>query len=303
MGVIVRSWNLFHGNTDPPRRHGYLREMVELASRDRPAVLCLQEVPVWALPAWVDWSGAEAIDRGHTPVPLWPASDLGLDHACPSRPASGRPLPGRRTRFSSLADFAAEDLGHERISDRGRERRLVQAVRSRDRRRCQPPCQQRALAAGDPRRRARAGCVLRGSACAARRADRARRRLQPPAAVATRLRRGGPGIDHVLVRGARRRAARLVAASSDACRMASCSPITTGRAGGRVTFEQARAPVSGAGADRVPQRRHIRPARDADRRRDARGARPRHRGGTHRACPTSSVRSSCATAGARRSRG
>ena len=45
MGVIVRSWNVFHGNADPPRRRGYLRQMIELVSRDRPVVLCLQEVP------------------------------------------------------------------------------------------------------------------------------------------------------------------------------------------------------------------------------------------------------------------
>ncbi len=48
--MIVRSWNLFHGNADPPRRRGYLREMVRRASADEPGVLCLQELPVWALP-------------------------------------------------------------------------------------------------------------------------------------------------------------------------------------------------------------------------------------------------------------
>jgi endonuclease/exonuclease/phosphatase family metal-dependent hydrolase len=48
--VLVRTWNLFHGNTAPPQRHGYLTEMVELASADDPDVLCVQEVPGWALP-------------------------------------------------------------------------------------------------------------------------------------------------------------------------------------------------------------------------------------------------------------
>jgi endonuclease/exonuclease/phosphatase family metal-dependent hydrolase len=47
--VLVRSWNLFHGNTVPPQRRAYLDEMVRLASADDPDVLCLQEVPVWAL--------------------------------------------------------------------------------------------------------------------------------------------------------------------------------------------------------------------------------------------------------------
>jgi len=35
--------------------------MVRLASADRPAVLCLQEVPVWALPDLDDWSGMAAL--------------------------------------------------------------------------------------------------------------------------------------------------------------------------------------------------------------------------------------------------
>ena len=35
--------------------------MVRLASADRPAVLCLQEVPVWALGLLDDWSGMPAI--------------------------------------------------------------------------------------------------------------------------------------------------------------------------------------------------------------------------------------------------
>ena len=35
--------------------------MVELASADRPDVLCLQEVPVWALPRLASWSGSTAV--------------------------------------------------------------------------------------------------------------------------------------------------------------------------------------------------------------------------------------------------
>ena len=47
--MLVRSWNLFHGNSVPPRRRAFLDEMVELASADDPDVICLQEVPAWAL--------------------------------------------------------------------------------------------------------------------------------------------------------------------------------------------------------------------------------------------------------------
>jgi len=55
--VLVRSWNLFHGNTLPPGRRSRLEQMVRLATEDRPDVLCLQEVPLWALPRLPGWSG------------------------------------------------------------------------------------------------------------------------------------------------------------------------------------------------------------------------------------------------------
>ena len=58
--MLVRTWNLFHGNTAPPRRRAYLREMVELVTADRPAVVCLQEVPLWALAHLEQWSGMRA---------------------------------------------------------------------------------------------------------------------------------------------------------------------------------------------------------------------------------------------------
>jgi endonuclease/exonuclease/phosphatase family metal-dependent hydrolase len=59
--LLVRTWNLFHGNSQPPGRRAFLKEMVRLASADRPAVLCLQEVPAWALGLLDDWSGMPAI--------------------------------------------------------------------------------------------------------------------------------------------------------------------------------------------------------------------------------------------------
>jgi endonuclease/exonuclease/phosphatase family metal-dependent hydrolase len=59
--MIVRTWNLFHGNTVPPGRKAYLHEMVDLVTADRPAVVCLQEVPLWALKPVGDWAGMRAI--------------------------------------------------------------------------------------------------------------------------------------------------------------------------------------------------------------------------------------------------
>ena len=59
--MVVRTWNLFHGNTSPPGRHAYLREMIELITADRPAVVCLQEVPAWALRKVGEWAGMQAV--------------------------------------------------------------------------------------------------------------------------------------------------------------------------------------------------------------------------------------------------
>jgi endonuclease/exonuclease/phosphatase family metal-dependent hydrolase len=53
--LLVRTWNIAHGRDVPPAGDGYrhvrrklLREMVDLATGDRPDILLLQEVPVWA---------------------------------------------------------------------------------------------------------------------------------------------------------------------------------------------------------------------------------------------------------------
>jgi endonuclease/exonuclease/phosphatase family metal-dependent hydrolase len=70
--MIVRSWNLFHGNTCPPGSSVHLREMVELASADRPDVLVLQEVPVWALGELGRWSGMTAVGDVAQPPRLGP---------------------------------------------------------------------------------------------------------------------------------------------------------------------------------------------------------------------------------------
>jgi endonuclease/exonuclease/phosphatase family metal-dependent hydrolase len=58
--MLVRTWNLFHGNASPPGRRAFLKQMIELVTRDRPDVVCLQELPVWALPHLEGWSGMYA---------------------------------------------------------------------------------------------------------------------------------------------------------------------------------------------------------------------------------------------------
>jgi hypothetical protein len=70
--MLIRSWNLFHGNTSPPGPAVHLREMVELAGADRPDVLLFQEVPVWALAELGRWSGMTAVGDVAQPPRLGP---------------------------------------------------------------------------------------------------------------------------------------------------------------------------------------------------------------------------------------
>jgi endonuclease/exonuclease/phosphatase family metal-dependent hydrolase len=74
--VLVRSWNLFHGNSSPPQRRAYLREMVQLITQDAPDVVFLQEVPLWALRLLERWSGMQHVGaiarRPRLPFGRWP---------------------------------------------------------------------------------------------------------------------------------------------------------------------------------------------------------------------------------------
>jgi endonuclease/exonuclease/phosphatase family metal-dependent hydrolase len=69
--VLVRSWNLFHGNAVPPERRAFLAELVRLAA-DGADVVCLQEVPVWALARLEEWSGMQAAGAVAAPPRLGP---------------------------------------------------------------------------------------------------------------------------------------------------------------------------------------------------------------------------------------
>ena len=61
MSLLVRTWNLFHGNAVPPERRAFLEEMLRLVTADEPDVLLLQEVPAWALERLDDWSAMAAV--------------------------------------------------------------------------------------------------------------------------------------------------------------------------------------------------------------------------------------------------
>jgi endonuclease/exonuclease/phosphatase family metal-dependent hydrolase len=104
--------------------------MIELASGDEPDVLCLQEVPVWALPRIDDWSGMTCIGAIARP-PFW----LGPVSTWLTRLNQGlfrSGLAGQANAILVDRRHVVTDLGNERISAEGRERRLVQAVRLDD---------------------------------------------------------------------------------------------------------------------------------------------------------------------------
>jgi endonuclease/exonuclease/phosphatase family metal-dependent hydrolase len=85
LALLVRSWNLFHGNAVPPERNAFLEEMVRLAASDRPDVLLLQELPPWALDRLDEWSGMPAVGAVAAPPTLGPLpSTAEIGHAVTS---------------------------------------------------------------------------------------------------------------------------------------------------------------------------------------------------------------------------
>ena len=126
MALLVRTWNVFHGNALPPRRRGFLREMIELVSGDSPDVVCLQEVPVWGIARLEEWSSMQALavvarapripGRAGTRVTRW---NQGFFRSA---------FVGQANAILVSRLLTAEERGHLQISDPGRERRIVQAV-------------------------------------------------------------------------------------------------------------------------------------------------------------------------------
>jgi endonuclease/exonuclease/phosphatase family metal-dependent hydrolase len=130
--LLVRTWNLYHGNADPPERRAYLEQMVRLVTEDAPDVVCLQEVPVWALPHLGGWSGMAAFGAVAA-RPLLGSAELGrvvteLHHGWLRSALTGQAnaiLIAPRLRVT--AQWA------DPISRRGEgERRVCQAVRLAD---------------------------------------------------------------------------------------------------------------------------------------------------------------------------
>jgi endonuclease/exonuclease/phosphatase family metal-dependent hydrolase len=78
MTLLVRTWNVFHGNSVPPVREAFLEPMVRRVTADDPDVVCLQELPVWSLAQLESWSGMAAVGAVAAPPRLgpvrWPAA-------------------------------------------------------------------------------------------------------------------------------------------------------------------------------------------------------------------------------------
>jgi endonuclease/exonuclease/phosphatase family metal-dependent hydrolase len=109
VALLVRTWNVFHGNAYPPERGGFLRDAVELVCADEPDIVCLQEVPTWALERLDEWSGMRAFGAVAAPPRLGPF---------PSTPEIGRRISSihsglLRSVFSGQANaiLAAPALG------------------------------------------------------------------------------------------------------------------------------------------------------------------------------------------------
>lgn len=120
--MLVRTWNLFHGKPSPPGRRAFLRQMIELVTRDRPDVVCLQELPVWALSHLESWSGmhaATAIARRPL-LPVGARAVTALHHGLFRSAFTGE-------GDAILTRAAARDLGEHVVGETGL-RRIAQSV-------------------------------------------------------------------------------------------------------------------------------------------------------------------------------
>ena len=132
MPRLVRTWNLFHGNAVPPGRRAYLERMVRLVVADQPDVVCLQEVPVWALTRLPGWSGMTSVGAVAA-RPLLRSAELGraitdIHHGFLRSAFTGQAnaiLVGAKLRVAERYTQAISRPGEG-------ERRVCQAIRIQD---------------------------------------------------------------------------------------------------------------------------------------------------------------------------
>ncbi|HWB22419.1 MAG TPA: endonuclease/exonuclease/phosphatase family protein [Gaiellaceae bacterium] len=131
--MVIRTWNLFHGNTVPPGRRAYLREMVELITADRPDIVCLQELPGWALSELEGWSRMSAIPvlvRGASLGPLSIPAGLGRALTAPHHGIIRSAFEGQGMAILVSRELELVSSASTGINDpvRGREPRAAQLV-------------------------------------------------------------------------------------------------------------------------------------------------------------------------------
>ena len=71
MGLVIRTWNLYHGRTHPKTGRTYLERMVRLASLDAPDVVAAREHPFEVLlagPALLQVAVEHGLHRLHGPA-------------------------------------------------------------------------------------------------------------------------------------------------------------------------------------------------------------------------------------------
>jgi len=145
--VLVRSWNVYHGNSSPPGRRTHLDEMIALATADDPDVVCLQEVPAWAIGRFTAGDVAAPPHLGPLPIPAGLGRRLTATHPGLLRSAfagqANAVQVGRRLRVLRRAvqilnphpvrAAAARKLALDLVARLAwaKERRIVQALRLR----------------------------------------------------------------------------------------------------------------------------------------------------------------------------
>jgi endonuclease/exonuclease/phosphatase family metal-dependent hydrolase len=125
--LLVRTWNLFHGRTFPETRHAHVERMVRLVATGEPGVVCLQEVPLWALGRLEGWSGMSA--RAARTKTAWLGPVAGLAQRVDARRVRS-PWTGQANAVLVARGLEIVSASAERLSER-RERRVCQLVRLR----------------------------------------------------------------------------------------------------------------------------------------------------------------------------
>lgn len=118
MPLLVRTWNVFHGNAVPPGRRAHLREMVQLIAAGDPDVVCLQEVPVWAFGHLERWSGMHVVAAVGA-QPLLRSAELGrwvteLDHGLLRSAVTGEGLATLVAPRHAFAEETRDRVGPKR---------------------------------------------------------------------------------------------------------------------------------------------------------------------------------------------